>query len=148
MAQQNLLVVSFAVGGSTTFTVGGGNGVYVQEGYAGGPKMVDRMVVLPTGAIHDLDGNADAALTPPAVWWKLIFHAAHPGAHTQYANLLGLVGKKGTLTAKLLTATTPTNYTATARLKPLDGSWEAPYLTAAKNELVIKATWQLTGFWA
>jgi hypothetical protein len=110
--------------------------------------MVDRMIVLPTGAIHDLDGTDDAALTPANVWWELVFQAAYPSAHTQYANLLGLVGKKGTLTAKLLTAGVATSYTATARLRPLEGTWEAPYATATANQLIIKATWQLTGFWA
>lgn len=148
MASQNLLVVSFVVAGATTFTVSAAGGVYVEKGYAGGPKVVDRILTLPTGAIHDLDGTDAAALTPPAVWWDLLFEAAHPGAHTQYSNLLALVGRHGTLTAKLLNATTGVNYAAPARLKPLDGSWEAPMRTATQHWLTIKATWQLKDFWA
>lgn len=148
MAAQNLVIVSFAVTGKTTFTASSANGVYVERGDAGGPKMVDRMITLPTGAIHDLDGSAAAALTPPNVWWDLVFQASHPGNHTQYANLLALVGLSGTLTAKLLNATTGTNYTVQARLRPLDGQWEAPMATATAHQLMIRATWQLKGFWA
>lgn len=144
MAQQNLVVAQFAVTGATSFVASEANGVFVERGDASGPRMVERLVALPTGAIHDLDGTDDAKLMPGLFWNEFLFAGASPAAHTQYANLLGLVGRHGTLTGKVGNG----SYTVAARLMPLKGTWETPYRMDTPNWLVIRAEWRLKGFWS
>ena len=140
----NARVKTFVSGG-TTFTASTAQGVYVESGDASGPQIVNRMEVLPTGAILDLDGTADAARTPPVIWQELVFQGAHTNAHTQYMNLLGLVGKHGTLTLTIPTASGEATTTVAARLLPLRGEWAAPYRVGTFNQLTIRAEWQLKG---
>lgn len=138
----NLRVRTFVAGG-VTFETGAAQGCYVTGGSADGPGMVNRMVELPTGAIHDLDGTSDAARVPPVVWQELVFRAGNPAGHTQYKNLVGMVGRHGTLTMGAPGAAGETPVSVVARLLPLRGSWEAPYRVGEANELVIRAEWQL-----
>jgi len=140
----NVKVKSFAVTG-TTFETGSTNGCYVERGSAGGPVAVNRTRVLPTGAIHDQDGTADGALSPPKLVQEMVFQAANPNAHTQYKNLLKCLNKHGTLTVEVPGAAAQASQTVAARLLTVDGSWEAPYRVGGFNTLVIKATWQLKG---
>lgn len=138
----NLRVKTF-VAGATTFETGASQGCYVMRGSADGPRIVNRMVELPTGAIHDLDGTSDAARTPPVVWQEFSFRAANPAGHTQYRNLVAMVGKHGTLTMGAPGAAGETTVSVAARLLPLKGTWEAPFRQGSANELVIRAEWQL-----
>lgn len=146
MAQQNLVVATFVCGG-TTFTASEANGVFVERGDAGGPRMVNRIVTLPSGAIHDMDGTDDATLTPGVFWQDIVFSALNPASHPQYATLLALVGRAGTLNCRL-SGTYYYYYTAPARLLPLKGTWEMPYALGMPNWLTIRAEWQLKGFWS
>ncbi len=140
----NFLVKSFATT-ATTFETGAANGCYVEKGSAGGPVPVERTHRLPSGAIHDQDGTADGALSPPKVMQELVFQAANPNAHTQYKNLLKCLNKHGTLTVEVPAASTRPSQTVTARLVGLEGSWEAPYAVGRFDTLTIRATWQLKG---
>lgn len=144
MAKWNLRVYSFT-DGSTTFTASAAQGVYVEEGSAYSERVVDRIVVLPSGALHDLDGSDDAVLVYPKVWNAFVFSGANPGAHTQYSNLEALVGIQGTLTVGVPSTSTIDYWTATARLLdiPEDATWRAPFRTGAKNWLMIRGIWQL-----
>lgn len=138
----NVRVRSFTSGG-VVFETGEGVGCYVARGSADGPVVVRRIVVLPTGALHDLDGTADAAKTPPELWQELVFRAAHPAGHAQYANLIALIGRHGTLVVGRPGATGETPVSVAARLWSVEGSWEAPYRVGTANEVVVRATWQL-----
>lgn len=138
----NVRVKTFVSGG-TTFDASTAQGVYVEKGDASGPQIVNRMEVLPTGAILDMDGTADAARTPPVIWQEIVFQGANPNAHTQYKNLIGLVGKHGTLTLTIPTSTSEATSTVAARLLPLQGEWAAPYRAGQFNQLTIRAEWQL-----
>lgn len=140
----NAKVKSFAAT-SATFETGSGNGCYVEKGSAGGPKAVERMRVLPTGAIHDVDGTSPGALSPPRLEQHLVFQASHPNAHTQYKNLLKAMNQHGTLTVEVPGASSQASQTVAARLLVVDGTWEAPYRVGAFNTLVIRAVWQLKG---
>lgn len=140
----NAKVQKFVTAG-VTFEASGAQGCYVEAGSADSAGVVDRMDVLPTGAILDLDGTADAALTPGVVWQRFVFVAAHPNGHVQYKNLLACVGKHGVLTLETPAATGVVTVTVAARLRPLQGSWEAPYRVGERNTLVIRAEWQLKG---
>ena len=133
------------VAGSVTFTCAPANGVYVERGDASGPGMVDRMVMTAAGVLHDMDGTGDAVLTPPSLWQEITFQAAHPNGHTQYGNLLKLVGKHGTLTLTIPTATGEVTQTVLAKLRPLKGEWAGPYLAGTQNWLTVRAEWQLKG---
>ena len=137
-------VKSFAVTG-TSFETGAVNGCYVERGSAGGPVAVNRIRVLPTGAIHDQDGTAAGALSPPKVLQELVFQATNPNAHTQYKNLLKTLNKQGTLTVEVAGAASQASQTVASRLMVVEGTWEAPYQVGKFNTLVIKATWQLKG---
>lgn len=141
----NARVRTFVAGG-ITFEVGAAQGVYVAQGSADGPTVVERIVVLPTGALHDLDGTADAAWTPPTLWQEFVFQAAHPNGHTQYKNLISLLRRHGTLTVGVPATTGDVVGSVAARLVAVKGTWEAPYRVGEKNELVIRAEWQLKGF--
>lgn len=141
----NVKVKSFAVTGGL-FESGMDKGCYVERGSADGPGVVDRMEVLPTGAIHDMDGSAVAARIPPRIWQEFVFQAAHPAAHTQYKNLIACVGGHGTLTLEVPGMSAPVTQTAQARMVMVQGSWEAPYAVGKFNTLVIRAEWQLKEF--
>lgn len=140
----NFIVKSFATT-AATFETGAAKGCYVEGGSAAGPVAVDRIRVLPTGAIHDQDGTDEGALTPPRVTQELVFQGANPNGHTQYKNLLKCLNKHGTLTVEVPAASTRPSQTVAARLMAVEGSWEAPYRVGAYNTLVIRATWQLKG---
>lgn len=142
----NLHVVSFAVTGKTTFTVSnsGGLGVFVEGGSASGPQILNRINVLPSGALHDMDGTDQAVTILPKVWNEFVFVSASP-QHSQYNNLINLIGYQGTLTVKVPGPSSTTQYTATARLLalPEDSQWQSPYAQGTRNWLMIRATWQL-----
>lgn len=140
----NFIVKSF-VTAEATFETGAANGCYVERGSAGGPVVVDRIRVLPSGAIHDQDGTDQGALTPPRVTQELVFQGLNPNSHTQYKNLLRCLSMHGTLTVEVPAASTRPAQTVAARLMKVEGNWEAPYRVGAFNTLVIKATWQLKG---
>ena len=140
----NVKVKSFAVTGAT-FETGGDKGCYVEKGSAGGPVVLDRVRILPTGALHDQDGTDEGALTPPRVTQELVFQAVNPNGHTQYRNLLKCIGKHGTLTVEVPGAAAQASQTVTARLMAVEGTWEGPYRVGTFNTLVIKAVWQLKG---
>lgn len=140
----NAKVKSFAAT-SATFETGSGNGCYVEKGSAGGPVAVERIRVLPSGAIHDQDGTATGALTPPKLTQELVFQAANPNAHTQYKNLLKGLNQHGTLTVEVPGAAAQASQTVAARLVQVDGTWDAPYRVGVSNTLIIRATWQLKG---
>lgn len=140
----NAKVKSFAAT-SATFETGSGNGCYVEKGSAGGPVAVERIMRLPSGAIHDQDGTAAGALTPPKLWQELVFQAANPNAHTQYKNLLKAMNQHGTLTVEVPWAASQASQTVAARLVGIEGTWDAPFRVGAYNTLVIRATWQLKG---
>lgn len=127
------------------FEASAGQGCYVEGGSADAAAVVERMEVLPTGAILDVDGTADAALTPQVVWQDFVFQAAHPNAHTQYKNLVSCVGRHGTLTLETPAATGVVTATVAARLMRVTGSWDAPYRVGERNTLLIRAEWQLKG---
>ncbi len=131
------------VAGAVTFTCSTANGVYVERGAAGGPGVVDRIVVTGAGVVHDMDGTADGVLVPPVIWQEITFQAAHPNGHTQYWNLLKCVGKHGTLTLTIPTASGEVTQSVAARLLPLDGQWEAPYRAGVQNWFTVRAEWQL-----
>lgn len=141
----NVKVASFAVSLQTTFTAGPAQGCYVARGAADGPGMINRIEITPTGLVYDPDGSGRSHLTPPTIWQEFVFQAAHPNGHTQYKNLVNLVGWRGTLTLETPGSSTQAQKTVTARLLPLRGTWEAPFRIGASNELVIRAEWQLTG---
>ena len=138
----NAKVQRFTVTG-VLFEASAAQGCYVESGSADAAAVVDRMEVLPTGAILDVDGTADAALTPQVVWQDFVFQAAHPNAHTQYKNLVACVGKHGTLTLETPAAVGVVTVTVPARLKVVRGRWDAPYRSGERNTLVIRAEWQL-----
>lgn len=140
----NARVKSFVVTGAT-FETGGDKGCYVETGSADAPEVVDRMEDLPTGAVHDMDGSAPAALRPPVMWQNLIFQAANPNAHAQFKNLLKCNGREGVLTVEVPGAASMASQTVQARLRKISGSWEAPYRQGAFNTLVIRAEWRLKG---
>lgn len=141
----NVKVKSFAVTGAT-FETGSGNGCYVERGSADAPAVVERLSVLPTGAIHDADGSAPAALIPPVLWQEFVFQAANPNGHTQYKNLVACDGRHGTLTVEVPGASSQASQTVSARLMKIAGTWEAPYRVGAHNTLIIRAEWRLKGF--
>lgn len=140
----NIIVNKF-VTTAATFETGSAKGCYVERGSAGGPVAVDRVRVLPTGAIHDQDGTDEGALTPPRVTQELVFQGANPNAHTQYKNLLKCLNRHGTLTVDVPAASSRASQTVAARLMAVEGTWEGPYRVGTYNTLVIKATWQLKG---
>lgn len=131
------------VSGLTTFTASTANGVYVERGDASGKIVMDRIVVTGTGAVHDLDGTDDAPLIPRELWNEFTFVGANPNAHTQYQNLITLLGKHGTLTMTVPTASSEVTYTKNARLTKIEGKWEPPYQAGVKNWLTIRVTWRL-----
>lgn len=141
----NARVRTFAAGG-VVFEVGAAQGCYVARGSADGPKVAERIVELPTMALHDLDGTADAAWSPPLFWQEFVFRADHPGGHTQYKNLIALLRKHGTLTVGVPAATVDVVTSVPARLVAVRGTWEAPYRAGERNELVIRGEWKLKGF--
>lgn len=141
----NVKVNSFVVTGAT-FETGGDKGCYVETGSADAPGVVDRTEILPTGAIHDMDGSAPAAQIPPILWQELVFQAANPNGHTQYKNLVACNGRNGTLTVEVPGASSQASQTVLARLMKITGSWEAPYRVGAFNTLTIRAEWRLKGF--
>lgn len=145
----NVMVSSFVVGAFTAFTPSQANGVYIEAGSASAYQMVPRMITLPSGTIHDLDGSDDAMLIHPKVWNDFLFRQDTTAVHTQYGNLIALIGKQGTLTAKILTASTAVTKTATARLLPIpeDAQWSTPYQTNKPNWLMIRGIWQLKSNW-
>lgn len=140
----NAKVKSFAAT-SATFETGAANGCYVEAGSAGGPVAVERIQRLPSGAIHDQDGTAAGALTPPKLTQELVFQAANPNAHTQYKNLLKTMNQHGTLTLEVPGASSQASQTVAARLLRVEGTWDAPFRVGAYNTLSIRATWQLKG---
>lgn len=148
MAKWNLRITAFT-DGTTTFSATAANGVYVEAGSAYGKQMVDRMIVMPHGEIHDLDGTDDAPLIYPKVWNQFVFSGASPNAHTQYGYLDDLVGKHGTLTAQIPTTGSPVVRTATARLLalPEETEWRPPYMANVKNWLMVRGIWQLKSNW-
>lgn len=128
-----------------TFTVGAAQGCYVEQGSADGPVVVNRMTVLGTGAIHDMDGTGEAALVPPVVWQDIVFQGANPGAHTQYNNLMTVKGWYGILTVEVAGASAQVAQAVAARLVKVEGSWEAPWAVGRFNTLTVRAHWQLKG---
>lgn len=137
----NFRVASFA-SGATTFDATAA-GVYPQRGTAGGPDVVNRLVTNDAGMLIDLDGTGPAALNPPEIEHTFVFSAAHPAGHSQYNNLISLLGKSGTLTGRIPNATTYATKTVTARLIKLDGNWEGLHKSATPSTMIIRATWQL-----
>lgn len=142
----NVKVATFVVG-ATTFNAEA-DGVRVERGSAMGPRVVNRIEVTPWGAVHDMDGSDDAKLIWPEVWNDFLFFGASPN-HTQYDNLMSLVGKQGTLTVKIRTTGTAIVKTATARQMPLlqDAQWAAPFATNTPNWLAVRGVWQLKSGW-
>lgn len=138
-------VQKFVTASGIVFEAAAGQGCYVEAGSADSAEVVDRVTVLPTGAVLDLDGTADAARVPQVVWQRFVFVAAHPNGHVQYKNLEACVGKHGTLTLETPTATGVVTQTVAARLGPLRGTWEAPYRVGEVNTVVIRAEWRLKG---
>lgn len=123
------------------------SGCYVERGSADAPEVVDRSVPLPTGPVHDLDGDAPAALRPVQKFWQeFVFQAANPAAHVQYQYLVRALGKQGQLTVGVPGASATQEQTIPARLMRITGTWEAPYRVGAFNTLVIRAEWRLKGF--
>jgi hypothetical protein len=141
MARYNLKVNLF-ICGSTTFNATA-SGVYTIAGSADGAEVVNRMVALPYGGIHDLDGTGDAARRPPLLWQDFLFVSTSPYGHGQYSTLEGLSGKVGTLHLEIPTMSIPESYSATARLMRVEGEWKPPYMQNKTNWLYIRATWQL-----
>lgn len=139
----NVKVKKFAVSDQTLFEAGGANGCYVASGSAAGPTMINRMEVTPTGLIYDPDGPNETRQVPPVIRQELVFMANHPDGHTQYKNLVNLIGRRGTLTLETPGATVQTQRTAAARLLTLRGDWSAPFRVGGANELTIMAEWQL-----
>lgn len=140
----NVRVKSFS-DGSTTFDAAA-SGVYVKSGSAGGPQVLARMPVNDAGAIVDLDGTGAAALMPPVIEQSIIFVAAHPDGHTQYKNLIALLGRHGTFIGHVPGASTNTVKTAAARLMEVDANWDGAHRIGAESWLAVKAKWQLKGF--
>lgn len=142
----NAKILRFA-DGTRTFYALPANGVYVEKLPAKAPEVVDRLVKLPTGAIHDLDGTADAALRPPRVHWDLLFSGEHPSDHDEYDKLMNMVGHRGTLTAEIPTATTTQIQTCTARLVRAEGESRLPYAVGASNWLKVRVEFQMLDWW-
>jgi hypothetical protein len=143
----NVKVATFVVG-ATTFNAEAA-GVGVEGGSAAGPRLAKRIEVTPWGAVHDMDGTDDGKLIWPQVWNDFVFYSATSAQHTQYENLMALVGKHGTLTVKIRTASTTIVKTATARQMPVpeDAQWTAPFVTNAPNWLMVRGVWQLKSGW-
>jgi hypothetical protein len=141
MARWNYKVALFSDG--VTFFDAKASGVYVQAGEAGGLRMVNRVEVLPWGVLHDLDGTNDAATVLPVIWNDFYFTSNSPYNHPEYSNLLGLVGKHGTLTLEIPTVGSPNQWTASARMLDPEGEWRPPYRSNTPNTLKIRAYWQL-----
>jgi hypothetical protein len=133
------------VSGATSFTASAANGVYAESGSADAPQMLNRIIVTGSGAIHDVDGTADAATVPPMVTQDFLFQGANPGAHAQYVNLCDLVGKHGTLTLATPGASSTATENVTARLMRVTGGWTPPYQQGKTNTMAIRAEWQLKG---
>lgn len=141
----NAKVQKFVTLSGIVFEASVAQGCYVEGGSADSAGVVERVAVLPTGAVLDLDGTADAPRVPQVVWQRFVFVAGHPNGHVQYKNLEACVGRHGTLTLETPTATGVVTQTVAARLRPLQGSWEAPYRVGERNVVVIRAEWQLKG---
>jgi hypothetical protein len=143
----NARVRTFVAGGDDVRGGGRRRGVYVARGSADGPTVVERMVVLPTGALHDLDGTADAAVDAADVVAGVRVSGGAPGgAHAvQELDLAAAAawdvdgGGAGAAAGDVVGS-------VAARLVAVKGTWEAPYRVGEKNELVIRAEWQLKGF--
>lgn len=145
MARYNLRVTSFG-DGATTFTASTANGVYVVRGSASGADVVKRIMPLPYGGVHDLDGTADAPRRPPEVWQEFLFANTSPYAHPQYNTLESMLGHHGTVNWEIPTASTPVTFSAVARLIEVTGELHPPYRTNKRNWLFIRATWQLKAY--
>lgn len=144
----NLTIVSFTpteIGLYSPFTVT--TGVYVVKGDASSVEMVDRIAVLPGGFKHDPDGYNDTPVYPGQVWWDILFQGATPYAHTQYYNLLDLVGRHGALRGLVRASTDPYEFVAQAKLKSVKGEWSPPYRQATRNTLEVRVTFELLNFW-
>jgi hypothetical protein len=138
--------------GATTFEVSADPdarpGVFIKDGTADAPRVVTHIVENDAGAIVDLDGTGPATLVPPEITMNFIFIAAHPAAQAQYANLVALTGKHGTLTGKIPGPTDSQLVTAPARLISVKGKIDGAHRVATENWLPVTAVWQLKGFWS
>jgi hypothetical protein len=143
MAFNNFRVSSF-VSGATTFNAEA-SGVYVLEGSAVTQEILERVIVLPYGGVHDLDGSDDGVVYPGKLTQRFFFAGVSPIAHAEYSSLLALMNKSGTLTLKIPASSSTNTYTVTARLLRPEGDWRPPYRQGARNHLYITATWQLKG---
>ena len=139
-----LRVASFT-DGTTTFNATE-PGVYVKDGGAEGPTVINRIEHNDAGTIIDLDGTGAAALVPPIVTQNIVFKAASPGAQTQYVNLIKLKGKHGTFGGHIPGASGNAVVTAPARLIEVTGNWQPPHKVGTESMMVLTAKWQLKDF--
>lgn len=129
--------------GVTTFDTAN-PGVHQKTGSVNGPTPIPHIVTNEAGAIIDLDGTGPAPVAPGLVTAEFIFTASNPNGHTQYQNLVKLLGAHGTLTMGVGQAASVLVLTVAARLIEMTGSWQGANRLGTESWLTpVRVTWQL-----